>query len=218
MENKIDEIFIPGPAGRLEAKYFKSKKNTSPIALVLQPHPQYGGTMNNKVVVETFNIFKENNFSVCRFNFRGVGRSDGEFDNGQGELADAAAALDWLERENLDNSQCWVSGFSFGSLICMQLIMRRPEVNNFIAVSPQPNVYDFSFLAPCPTSGQVIYSENDELVTKESIDELDKRIKSQKGVEVIFSKIKNSNHFFKNKEKELSSEIEKYIKEKTALI
>ena len=51
MENKIDEIFIPGPAGRLEAKYFKSKKNTSPIALVLQPHPQYGGTMNNKVVV-----------------------------------------------------------------------------------------------------------------------------------------------------------------------
>ena len=106
--------------------------------------------MNNKVVVETFNIFKENNFSVCRFNFRGVGRSDGEFDNGQGELADAAAALDWLERENLDNSQCWVSGFSFGSLIAMQLLMRRPEINRFIAISPQPNVYDFSFLSPCP--------------------------------------------------------------------
>ena len=45
MDNKILEIFIPGPAGRLEAKYFKSKKPTSPIALVLQPHPQYGGTM-----------------------------------------------------------------------------------------------------------------------------------------------------------------------------
>ena len=96
--------------------------------------------------------------------------------------------------------------------------MRRPEVNNFIAVSPQPNVYDFSFLAPCPTSGQVVYSENDELVTKESILELDNRIKSQKGVEVMFSKIKNSNHFFKNKEKDLKIEIEKYIKDKTALI
>ena len=70
MENKVLEIFIPGPAGRLEAKYFKVK-NTSPIALVLQPHPQYK-TMNNKVVVETFNIFKENDFSVCRFNFRGA--------------------------------------------------------------------------------------------------------------------------------------------------
>ena len=218
MENKIVEILIPGPAGRLEAKYFKNQKITSPIALVLQPHPQYGGTMNNKVVVETFHAFMDNGFSVCRVNFRGVGKSDGVFDNGQGELSDAAAALDWIERQNLDYSQCWVSGFSFGSLSCMQLIMRRPEVNNFIAVSPQPNVYDFSFLAPCPTSGQVIYSENDELVTKESIDELDNRIKSQKGVEVVFSKIKNSNHFFKNKEKELIVEIEKYLKEKTALI
>ena len=218
MDNKIIEVFIPGPAGRLEAKYYKSNKNTSPIALVLQPHPQYGGTMNNRIVQLMYNIFLENGFSVIKVNFRGVGKSDGVFDNGQGELSDAAAALDWIERQNLDYSQCWVSGFSFGSLICMQLIMRRPEVNNFIAVSPQPNVYDFSFLAPCPTSGKVIYSDNDELVTKESVDELDKRIKSQKGVEVMFSKIKNSNHFFKEKEKDLKSEIEEYLKEKTALI
>ena len=83
----------------------------------------------------------------------------------------------------------------------MQLIMRRPEVNNFIAVSPQPNVYDFSFLAPCPTSGQVIYSDNDELVSRESITELDNKIKNQKGVEVIFSKIKNSIIFLKIKKK-----------------
>ena len=105
MENKVIEIFIPGPAGRLEAKYYKSTKATSPRALILHPHPQYGGTMNNKIVVELFQTFMENNFSVCRFNFRGVGKSDGEFDNGQGELADAAAALDWLEKENFENSQ-----------------------------------------------------------------------------------------------------------------
>ena len=212
------EIFIPGPSGRIQAKYYKSKQPAAPVALVLQPHPQYGGTMNNRIVSETYNCFYRNNFSVIRINFRGVEKSDGVFDNGQGELSDAAAALDWIERENLDYSQCWVSGFSFGSLICMQLIMRRPEVNNFIAISPQPNVYDFSFLAPCPTSGQVVYSDTDELVTKESIEELDKRIKNQKGIEVIFSKIKNANHFFKSKEEELKIEIEKYIKEKTALI
>ena len=96
--------------------------------------------------------------------------------------------------------------------------MRRPEVNNFVAISPQPNVYDFSFLAPCPTSGQVIYSDTDELVTKESIEELDRRIKSQKGIEVVFSKVKNANHFFKEREEDLKTEIEKYIKDKTALI
>ena len=174
--------------------------------------------MNNRIVKLMYNIFLENGFSVIKINFRGVGKSDGVFDNGQGELSDAAAALDWIERENMDYSQCWVSGFSFGALICMQLIMRRPEVNNFIAVSPQPNVYDFSFLAPCPTSGQVVYSENDELVNRESINLSLIHIKSQKGVEVIFSKIKEANHFFKDKEKDLRIEIEKYIKEKTALI
>ena len=218
MKPKSSEIFIPGPAGRLEAKYYKNPKFGSPVAIVLQPHPQYGGTMNNKIVQLAYNIFLENGFSVIKLNFRGVGKSDGIFDNGQGELSDAAAALDWVERENLDYSQCWVSGFSFGALICMQLIMRRPEVNNFIAISPQPNVYDFSFLAPCPTSGLVVYSEIDELVTKESIEELDKRIKNQKGVEVIFAKIEKANHFFREKEKELSQIIKKYIKEKTALI
>ena len=217
MDNKIVEIFIPGPAGRLEAKYYKSKKNTSPIALVLHPHPQYGGTMNNKVVVQTFHTFLENDFSVCRVNFRGVGKSDGDFDNGQGELADAAAALDWIERENPGFSQCWVSGFSFGSLICMQLIMRRPEVNKFIAISPQPNVYDFTFLAPCPISGLVIYGKNDELVPEDTVFNLKKRLDMQKNIEVKFNSISNANHFYKGKEKDLSQMIDEYLKSKITI-
>ena len=218
MKPKSLEIFIPGPAGRLEGKYFKNQKQKSPIAIVLQPHPQYGGTMNNSVVVEVFKSFVENGFSVLRLNFRGVGKSDGTFDNGQGELSDAAAALDWIERENQDFSQCWVSGFSFGSLICMQLIMRRPEVTKFISVSPQPNVYDFTFLAPCPISGQIITGEKDELVSKESTNDLMSRLKIQKGIEVKFNEIKNANHFFKNKESDLKKAIKKYIKEKTEIM
>ena len=217
MENKIIEVFFPGPAGRLEAKYFKSNKPTSPIAIVLQPHPQYGGTMNNKIVVELFQTFMENNFSVCRFNFRGVGKSDGEFDNGQGELADAAAALDWLEKENFDNSQCWVSGFSFGSLIAMQLLMRRPEINRFISVSPQPNVYDFSFLTPCPSSGLMVYGKKDELVPINYIKDLDKRLSLQKGIKVDFQQVNEANHFFSKSEEALRKVLDKYIKRETAL-
>ena len=218
MKRKSVEVFIPGPAGRLEGRYFKNEKKNSPIAIVLQPHPQYSGTMNNRIVVEIFNAFLKNGFSVLRINFRGVGKSDGTFDNGQGELSDAAAALDWIERENQDFSQCWVSGFSFGSLICMQLIMRRPEVNKFITVSPQPNVYDFTFLAPCPISGQIIIGEKDELVSKESINDLKTRLKNQKGIEVNFDDIKNANHFFKNKEENLKKVIEDYIKQKTEIM
>ena len=217
MSTEDKEIFIPGACGRIQAKYFKNQQRGSPIALVLQPHPQYGGTMNTKVVVDTFHTFMENEFSVCRVNFRGVGKSDGEFDNGQGELVDAAAALDWLERENFDNSQCWVSGFSFGSLIAMQLIMRRPEINRFIAISPQPNVYDFSFLSPCPTSGLMIYGKKDELVPQEHIADLDKRLSAQKGIKVDFQAINDANHFFTKTEDVLIKNLDKYIKKESAL-
>ena len=218
MEIKNKEIFIPGPSGRIQAKYFKSKQKGAPVALVLHPHPQYGGTMNNRIVYESYNCFYKNNFSVIRINFRGVNKSDGIFDNGQGELSDAAAALDWIERENPGYSQCWVSGFSFGALICMQLIMRRPEVNKFITISPQPNLYDFTFLSPCPISGTIIYGKNDELVSVESILNLKKRLSLQKNIDVKFDQVPNANHFFTNKEKDLSSAINRYIKDKITII
>jgi hypothetical protein len=218
MKSGSKEIFIPGPSGRIQAKYIKNKQQGSPVALVLQPHPQYGGTMNNRIVYEAYNCFYKNGFSVIRINFRGVEKSEGIFDNGQGELSDAAAALDWLEKENPGYSQCWVAGFSFGSLICMQLIMRRPEVNKFIAISPQPNVYDFTFLAPCPISGLVTYGKSDELVPEDSILNLKKRLSSQKNIEVKFDSISNANHFYKKKEKELSECIDRYLKDKISIL
>jgi len=218
MSIESKEIFIPGPCGRIQAKYYKNNLPEAPVALVLQPHPQYGGTMNNRIVYETYNCFYKNKFSVIRINFRGVEKSDGVFDNGQGELSDAAAALDWIEKENSGYNQCWVSGFSFGALICMQLIMRRPEVNKFIAISPQPNVYDFTFLAPCPISGLIIYGKNDELVQVDSIINLKKRLSMQKNINVKFESIPNANHFFKDKEKELGNSIEEYIKDKVTII
>ena len=214
MKSENKEIFIPSPSGRIQARYFKNNQPESPLALVLQPHPQYGGTMNNRIVCETYNSFYINGFSVVRINFRGVEKSDGVFDNGQGELSDAAAALDWIEKENPGYSQCWVSGFSFGSLICMQLIMRRPEVNKFIAISPQPNVYDFTFLAPCPISGLIIYGKNDELVPEDSLLNLKKKLNMQKNIDVKFDSIINANHFYKGKMKELSFTVERYLKDK----
>ena len=100
----------------------------------------------------------------------------------------------------------------------MQLIMRRPEVNKFIAVSPQPNLYDFTFLAPCPISGLIIYGKNDELVQVDSILNLKERLSMQKNISVKFESISNANHFFKNKEKELSNAIWEYIKNKVTII
>ena len=164
-----------------------------------------------------FQTFLKNRFSVCRINFRGVGRSDGKFDNGQGELSDAAAALDWIEKGNIEHSQCWISGFSFGSLIAMQLLMRRPEINRFIAVSPQPNIYDFSFLSPCPASGLMVYGKNDELVPLDNFNSLNKRLSIQTGIKVNFQEIEGANHFFSVRKKELSLVLDKYIKKESAI-
>jgi alpha/beta superfamily hydrolase len=99
----------------------------------------------------------------------------------------------------------------------MQLLMRRPEVNRFIAISPQPNVYDFSFLSPCPASGLMAYGKKDELVPVEHINELHKRLSSQKGIKVDFQAINDANHFFSNSEKNLSKELNKYIKKESTL-
>ena len=211
------DLLIPGPEGKIEAKYNHSSKDKSPIILILHPDPSKGGTMNTKIVFQLYKIFVNNGFSTIRFNFRGVGKSEGIYDDGEGELSDAACVLDWLQQYNTNSKTCWVAGFSFGAWIAMQLLMRRPEINRFIAISPQPNVYDFSFLSPCPTSGLMVYGKKDELVPVEFINELDKRLSAQKGIKVDFQSISEANHFFSKSEKDLIKALDKYIKKETTI-
>merc|ERR1712094_147752 len=105
--------------------------------------------------------FIKRGFSTLRFNFRGVGRSQGAFDDGPGELSDAASALDWAQTYNPNAQTCWIAGFSFGAWVAMQLMMRRPEITGFISIAPPADSQDFSFLAPCPASGMILHGDND---------------------------------------------------------
>ena len=118
----MPEVIFAGPAGRLEGRYQPSSEKSAPIAIVLHPHPQFGGTMNNKIVYDLFYMFQKRSFTTLRFNFRGIGRSQGEFDHGTGELSDAAAALDWIQSLHPDSKTCWVAGYSFSAWIGMQMI------------------------------------------------------------------------------------------------
>lgn len=192
------EVLFNGHAGRLEGRYHQSQRPNAPIALILHPHPQYGGTMNNKVVYSLFSCFKDLGFSVLRFNFRSVGRSQGQFEDGPGELADATTALDWLQHQNPDARQCWIAGYSFGAWIALQLLMRRPDINNFIAVSPPADDKDFTFLAPCPTSGLVIQGGADEIVAPAEVASLAKRLNMQRSVCVDFAMIEQGDHMYNN--------------------
>ena len=130
----MPEVMFAGPDGRLEGRYAPPKTDNAPIALILHPHPKAGGHMNNPVAVQLYHLFMKRGFATLRFNFRGVGKSQGEFDSGIGELADAATALDWLQTTNPTASQCWVGGYQFGAWIGMQLLMRRPETDGFVSV------------------------------------------------------------------------------------
>ena len=89
-------VIFPGPEGRLEGRFQPGPRPRAPVAMILHPHPQAGGTMNDRITQSLYKTFTARGFATLRFNFRGVGRSQGSFDNGIGELSDAAAALDWF--------------------------------------------------------------------------------------------------------------------------
>ncbi|MEX2617701.1 MAG: alpha/beta hydrolase [Alphaproteobacteria bacterium] len=207
----MPEITINGPEGRIEARYLAAKVPNAPIALFLHPHPLHGGTMNNKVVYSLYQTFLARGFSCLRFNFRGVGRSQGTFSRGEGEMSDAAAALDWLQANNQDSPQCWIAGFSFGAWIGMQLLMRRPEITGFISVAPPANMYDFSFLAPCPASGLVVQGDKDEIVPADSVQKLIDKLRQQKGVTISHEIVPGANHFFNGHMDELVGHVGSYI-------
>ena len=192
----MPEIIFNGPEGRLEGRYSHSKVKNAPLALVLHPSPQHGGTMNNKINYMMYQSFVARGFSVLRFNFRGVGRSQGVFDNGEGELSDAAAALDWMQELNPNAPYTWVGGFSFGAWIAMQLLMRRPEIQGFVSIAPPANTEDFTFLAPCPTSGLVLQGSKDDVVAPASVRELMETLYEQKGIRIDYREIEGANHFF----------------------
>ncbi len=192
----MPEVIFPGPEGRLEGRYHPQKDRDAPIAIVLHPHPQFGGTMNNKVVYNLHYAFYNMGFTVLRFNFRGVGRSQGEYDQGVGELSDAASALDYLQSMNNNSKHCWVAGFSFGAWIGMQLLMRRPEITGFVSVSPPANMYDFSFLAPCPSSGLIINGKADRVAPPTDTTALVNKLHEQKGITITHEEVDGSGHFF----------------------
>lgn len=207
----MPEVIFTGPAGRIEGRYTAGPLPSSPVALILHPHPKHGGTMNNKVVYSLFQTFAKKGFSTLRFNFRGVGRSEGSYDNGEGELADAAAAMDWLQSTHPQVNSFWVAGFSFGAWIAMQLLMRRPELEGFIAISPPTNMYDFNFLAPCPVSGQIIHGEQDAVVPYQYSDTLVQKLRNQKGIAIDYHVLKGADHFYSDYMDEMLGLVNNYV-------
>jgi alpha/beta superfamily hydrolase len=166
----IEDLF--GPEGRLEAVLNTGRDNAAYSAVVCHPYPPAGGTMHNKVVYNAMKVFSSFGIPVLRFNFRGVGLSEGVFDNGHGEKDDVRAALDWLE-QNL-KLPILFAGFSFGSYVGMRACCGDHRVKGLIAlglpVQAAARNYTYSFLEQCTAPKLFISGDHDQFSPPETME------------------------------------------------
>ncbi len=206
------QVNVNSVSGRLEGIYKKSEQKNAPSVLLLHPHPLYGGNMHNKVLFLMEKAFINYGFSTLRFNFRGVGNSDGTYGAGIEEIIDASTCCDWMQEANPTASSFWVAGFSFGAYIAIQIMMRRTEISRFVAIGSPANMFDMSFIYPCPTNGIFIHAEKDIIAPIKEAEKIIKRAVRTKDKEIEYKIIKSADHFFTQYSDELFSVISLYIK------
>jgi alpha/beta superfamily hydrolase len=201
------DLFVPGPAGRLEAKLWEPQGLATPraIAVVCHPHPLYGGTMDSKVVFRLGRGLQLAGLAVLRFNFRGVKRSEGEHHGEGGEVLDMGAAIDWMVARH-PGVEVWGGGFSFGSRTAAQRALVDPRVKRLVLVALPVLAFDCSYFARVEQPALVVMGEKDTYGTaaelRRQFPELPPR------VEVV--EIAGAAHFFDDHTQELQETVRAY--------
>jgi uncharacterized protein len=203
---------LDGPAGQLEALLNSGAENATHAALVCHPHPQFGGTMHNKVVFHAMKALNGFGFPVLRFNFRGTGLSHGEHDYGRGEIDDVQAALDWLDREV--PLPLIFAGFSFGAAIGLGVACADGRVKALIGlgtpVAPvDDRSYDLGFLRSCAKPKLFVSGSRDQFGPRVKLEAFVHTLPEPKKLIVIES----ADHFFEGRLHEMREAIEAWIKE-----
>jgi alpha/beta superfamily hydrolase len=202
-------LLIPVPHGQLEAIVKQPRTETRGVALVLHPHPLGGGTMHNKVVFRAASALNDAGLTTLRINFRGVGQSTGEHDEGRGEMEDVRASLDYLARE-FSNQSITLCGFSFGARVGLEVGISHERVRNLISIGTPIDKYDFSFLEANRKPILFVHGDGDEFGDVNSVTALAARLKEKAAVELYV--IKNSGHFFEGHLEEVKQIITEWAK------
>jgi hypothetical protein len=218
--SSIRSLFLNGPAGRLEALVNAGSPTAPHAAVVCHPHPLYGGTLHNKVVFHAMKALNSFGFPVLRFNFRGTGLSEGEHAGGLGEVEDARAALDWLEREF--TLPVIFAGFSFGAAVGLRAAYSDDRVRALIAlglpavavagrteVRNEDRVYDFEFLRACTKPKLFVSGSRDQFGPPGKLEALVETFADPKKL----VRIEAGDHFFEGRLKEMRVAIEEWTRE-----
>jgi alpha/beta superfamily hydrolase len=185
----LRHVDVYGKAGRLEAIY-RDLQDPAAIAVVCHPHPLGGGTLHNKVVFRAARGLEAANVATLRFNFRGVGASGGQHDEGQGELDDVNAAIEWAKKK-LPGRKLIVGGFSFGAWVASRAACERPDVDAVFLIGTPVNKYDFSYLRNCEKPMLFVHGTQDE---HGDVAKLEKLVPTVRNAETVI--ITGADHFF----------------------
>ncbi len=168
--NENTEFFLTGPAGRLECLADVAEPGSERAATIVlcHPHPLHGGTLRNKVVTIMERAMRELGLSTVRFNFRGVGDSEGEYDEGNGEVDDLLAVVDWVQRTRPDDD-LWLGGFSFGAFVALKAAQNLP-VRQLITIAPPVERSGFEELLPPNCPWLVVQGDEDDVVSADAVE------------------------------------------------
>jgi uncharacterized protein len=182
---------IPAESGQLEANLREPPGTPRGVVVVCHPHPVYGGTMDNRVVFHIAKAASGTCFAALRFNFRGVGLSTGQFDQGIGEKEDAASAIRWVESK-YPNLPLVLAGYSFGAWVGLQVGSTEPRVKAMIGVAVPLDLYEFDFLAENPKPTLYIAATRDEFCSQKNLARFESRLPATSSLH----RIEGADHFF----------------------
>ncbi len=186
------DIIITGETGKLHAVYHKSAQVAAPLAVILSGNPRQKYHMNDRVSYAMFRAFMDIGFSVVRFNYRGVGNSEGNIGTTADNMLDIATVIDWIQNHNEDSDKIWLAGNQLGAWYVLQAMMRRPEVSGFALVSPDASLSDFAFLSPRPNRGLLLQGAAESDDARAFGVHLTQVLKKQAQIDLETIRVKNS--------------------------